>query len=793
VKHFFATMLLAMAAVHPVNAQIKLPGIPKPNATQAAKPKEETPADIRKRLEQWQQEARETLARMEGENKAAPPVGITQAETDRRRRDLEQLVLATGSRIKGIDSIEDARKAATAARTALNQWTGFKEPPPYSVLMIDDLRDSRVNTDNRLDSHRASLDANDRMLKAAMADAGAAETALAAAVTQAEQAGPDKAAAARWRLEAERTRNRLLAVRIGYMEGVRDTLNEQIAATMAELTLLDRQIEIAAKHPRLGQQEFDHVEKITRERGAKLEREINEISRCLDQALDAAARARAEATAIQSQAAGTRDEKQAELAQLRLELAEARVMAQQTMTDTMSALAQFIRATPVAYRKRAVLMESTDPGEKAAALVALQDRYDLMRTFEWVLRTEREKADQALASLTTRIAFGNNDPRFQLLNEKRNVINELLQTLQRIDHGARPLRLFTLRWIREHTAGKGDAAGNGAIQRFSRLYSTLGSKLKDVWGIEISSYEKTFNIDGQTIVSRSPITLGSVIRALIFFAVSLWIASRVARRIQKSIVQRTHLGEAQTRMIHNWAMIVVAAILALTTLSYYGIPLTVFAFFGGALAIGVGFGMQTIFKNFISGIIVLIERRVRVGDFVDVDGTFGTVTEINTRSSIIRSPDDVETMVPNSMFLENRITNRTLTHRRVRRSIRVGVAYGSDPKTVMDILTDSANRHGLVCKDPTPFAVFEDFGDSSLVFMLYYWVNIDSSTNPGVVASDLRIMIDKRLSAAGLGVPFPQRDARLITDKPIRVELGDFRNSNSNSADESPEPPTGRS
>jgi small-conductance mechanosensitive channel len=145
------------------------------------------------------------------------------------------------------------------------------------------------------------------------------------------------------------------------------------------------------------------------------------------------------------------------------------------------------------------------------------------------------------------------------------------------------------------------------------------------------------------------------------------------------------------------------------------------------------------------------------------------------------------------MFLENRITNRTLTHRRVRRSIRVGVAYGSDPKTVMDILTDSANRHGLVCKDPTPFAVFEDFGDSSLVFMLYYWVNIDSSTNPGVVASDLRIMIDKRLSAAGLGVPFPQRDARLITDKPIRVELGDFRNSNSNSADESPEPPTGRS
>ena len=135
-------------------------------------------------------------------------------------------------------------------------------------------------------------------------------------------------------------------------------------------------------------------------------------------------------------------------------------------------------------------------------------------------------------------------------------------------------------------------------------------------------------------------------------------------------------------------MIVVGVFLAIGTLAFLKIPLTVFAFFGGALAIGLGFGMQTLIKNFISGIIVLAERKVRVGDILDVDGIVGTVVEVNTRSSIIRSADDVETMIPNSVFLENRVTNWTLTSAKMRRSLRVGVAYGTHPQKVMEILTE---------------------------------------------------------------------------------------------------------
>jgi small-conductance mechanosensitive channel len=245
----------------------------------------------------------------------------------------------------------------------------------------------------------------------------------------------------------------------------------------------------------------------------------------------------------------------------------------------------------------------------------------------------------------------------------------------------------------------------------------------------------------------------------------------VAKRIQRSVVARGHIAEAQANTLRNWGMIVMGFFLILGTLKFLHIPLTAFAFFGGALAIGVGFGTQTLIKNFISGIIVLAERKVRVGDVLDVDGVVGTVIEVNTRSSIIRSPDDVETMIPNSLFLENRVSNWTLSSPKMRRSIRVGVAYGTDPRQVMDILTEAADRHGEICKDPAPFAIFEDFGDSALVFILHFWIKMGGGANASIVSSDLRLMIQKRFSEAGIGVPFPQRDMHLTTDKPIQVQV----------------------
>jgi small-conductance mechanosensitive channel len=278
-------------------------------------------------------------------------------------------------------------------------------------------------------------------------------------------------------------------------------------------------------------------------------------------------------------------------------------------------------------------------------------------------------------------------------------------------------------------------------------------------------------VDGVVQSVSTSVTLGVLLRAVIFFVIGYWVLSMLSNRIQGTIIRRGHIAEAQARTLRNWAMIIVGVGLAITTLSLLKIPLTIFAFFGGALAIGLGFGSQTLIKNFICGIIVLFERKIRVGDVVDVGGVTGSITEINTRSSVLSSPDGRETLVPNSVFLETSITNLTLANRTLRRFINIGVAYGTPPGKVSKILSECAERHGLIHKDPAPLVIFQDFGDNALVFKLYFWVALDGKTNPELVESDIRIMIEKSFTENGIAFPFPQRDMHLKTDVPIQVSM----------------------
>jgi small-conductance mechanosensitive channel len=338
---------------------------------------------------------------------------------------------------------------------------------------------------------------------------------------------------------------------------------------------------------------------------------------------------------------------------------------------------------------------------------------------------------------------------------------------KRISQAVISQRKLIQRWVNDYAP---QSQPKKPFERLSTLATAVWDAVKKIWSFEVMAFEDKVEVDGQTITGKIPITLGLFLRALLFFVIGYGVFSRIASRIQASLVTRGHIAEAQAKTLRNWAMIVVGVFLAIGTLSFLKIPLTVFAFFGGALAIGLGFGMQTLIKNFISGIIVLAERKVRVGDMLDVDGIVGTVTEINTRSSVIRGPDDVETMIPNSAFLENRVTNWTLTHAKMRRSLRVGVAYGTSPQKVMETLTESAGRHGLICKDPAPFAVFDDFGENSLVFSLYFWLDLRGATNAMIVTSDLRLMIEKRFAELDIQVPFPQRALHLNASQPLQIE-----------------------
>ena len=346
------------------------------------------------------------------------------------------------------------------------------------------------------------------------------------------------------------------------------------------------------------------------------------------------------------------------------------------------------------------------------------------------------------------------DPKLVPLNKQRAILWEKQALIQRTIQTITNQRRTISRWL-YHYSDKQKAPWHApAAEMLSNVWQTA----KGIWNIPVNRYEERLEVDGQEVVQTRFVTLGTIIAAILVFIFSYFIAARICRRAQRILVHRQLIGEAQARTLRNWVMLFVALLLAFATLNWLNIPLTIFAFLAGALAIGVGFGTQTIIKNFISGIILLFERKIRVGDIIDVDGVNGVVTEINTRSSIVRGVNGVENLVPNSLLLENRVVNWTLNSRLLRRELTLRVVLGSPTQQVIEILHEAAARHGLILKEPAPFATLAHFGDSSLDFILYFWIELNDKTNGLLVDSDLRIMIEKRLAdfEIHVGITRPQ-------------------------------------
>lgn len=760
-----------LAFVFAGDAHAQLPPLKKPAEPKAAETPEK-PEDTRKRIEQWQKEGREALARLDAPNGAAvAPPGITSAEIEERRRDLEQLVLITTNALRDFGTADQARKSYEKARAEEAAWTGFRETAPFSILLLDDLQNERDAILAKLRTHESALTNIQNLRTTTISELKSAEDAANTALAAVQNADAVVADAVKWRLEAARGKVRALAARAGYFNYIQETLNPRISSAKVELALVDRKIGIVKPEAVFSEEDLAKVEAATKERAKSFTKEIAAVSKRLQTAVTTRDKAQSALDVLMAKPAEERDPAQLELANFRLEVTEGRVESLQSVIEALEGLILLENMGYKAYQDRRTILTTKDENERAKTLESLAALSERFRAWLNVLNNEMATCGADLSKIESRATtIPAGDPRFELLNEQRAARSEKLAMLQRVHQTVTSQRGIVRRWIDGFT----DEEKKTPVSERLASYAKKGRELiEKTWSLEVMSYEDKIEVDGETITGKIPVTLGMLLRALLFFVIGYAIAAHLAKRLQRIMVTRGHIAEAQARTLRNWAMIVVGVGLALTTLSFLKIPLTVFAFFGGALAIGLGFGMQTLIKNFISGIIVLAERKIRVGDILDVDGIIGSVVEVNTRSSIIRSPDDVETMIPNSLFLENRVTNWTLSSSRMRRNVRVGVAYGTDTRVVMEILTDCAARHGLVCKDPAPFAVFEDFGDNALVFMLYFWVEIGKGTNAMVVASDLRLMIDKRFTEADIGVPFPQRDIHLISQQPINVRMTD--------------------
>jgi potassium-dependent mechanosensitive channel len=308
-------------------------------------------------------------------------------------------------------------------------------------------------------------------------------------------------------------------------------------------------------------------------------------------------------------------------------------------------------------------------------------------------------------------------------------------------------------------------------ERWSDLVLSLHEAASAVWEYELFTAEDNIEVDGQKITGKRSITVDKVITGLLILIIGYWIAVKLAQSIEQLSVNRFAMDASLARIARRWILFVELIILGTLSLMFVHIPLTVFAFMGGAMAIGAGFGMQNLLKNLISGLMLLLERPFRPGDLVEVGGIRGRIIDIGMRSSHIRDGNGIETLIPNSTFIEEKVTNWTLSNQSVRIAVKIGVAYGSPVQEVTDILREAAERHGLIEDKPPPLILFEDFGSDALIFGLYVWLELSPEVDWRVVASDLRYIINKKFAARGISMAFPQRDVHLDVNQPIDIRV----------------------
>lgn len=268
-------------------------------------------------------------------------------------------------------------------------------------------------------------------------------------------------------------------------------------------------------------------------------------------------------------------------------------------------------------------------------------------------------------------------------------------------------------------------------------------------------------VDWSKKVPGLPLTGEQIVRLVVLIVFVFWLSGRAKSLLYSRFLKRSGMDRALQYAISQvvgYVVLIVGIVFVFQNNS--GLDLSTLAVFAGAVGVGLGLGLQNIASNFISGLVILAERPIKIGDRVEVGELAGMVTEIHARSTTIVTNDNISIIVPNARFIEDTVTNWSHGDAKVRFRIPVGVAYGSDIQLVKRTLIEAGKSHPSSLPKPEPTAFFDSFGDSSLNFELVVWSD-EMSYRPLRYKSDLNYAIEKGLREAGVTIPFPQRDVHI--------------------------------
>ena len=283
----------------------------------------------------------------------------------------------------------------------------------------------------------------------------------------------------------------------------------------------------------------------------------------------------------------------------------------------------------------------------------------------------------------------------------------------------------------------------------------------DVWGTIKKFLDLGFQFgEGEKSIH---ITVG----LLLLLTLAFLLTSTILQGIRKFFTRKMEVDDKLKFIsIFKFIKYLVYVVVILFTMSAAGINITILITASAALFVGLGLALQEIFQDIIGGIFIIVDKSLRVGDIVEIDGRVGKVFEIKLRTTRAITRDDKVIIIPNHKFISDIVYNYTQNHKTTRESIKLGVAYGSDVQLVTKLLLDVIKTHRNVLKSPKPFVLFEDFGDSALMFSLNFYIT-DSFSDPRI-KSELRYKIDAEFRNNNVTIPFPQRDVHLFQQAPFQ-------------------------
>jgi small-conductance mechanosensitive channel len=695
------------------------------------------------------------------------PAGVSPQELLMQQVLRRRLVRLLEQQLSDVAELEAARTRRAALIEEAQGWTRFPEPPPYSIFLTDHLREEIEVERLRIRNAESILNLLAEMLERNRRLFAQSEEKIRRLNEQLElDADSDAAARWSWLREQERLRSQVVAASLGVFEAERRLREERMAESRVRLNLLLRQSVIAQAGMTFNSADLEQAIAVLGNERAALEEELATMEGRWTNALAALESTRAKARALSEPGtgdpAGTAPAlQQVATQETQLEALGVAVRALRLMLEvtTLEQTMWQLRFAVGDTRKASQLRDS------ARQLADLSRRLELWREHELQQLNESASRIQLQESQLNQLAP--NSALRLLVQEELEALRGRDQYLLRALRGIERAERLSQRWAEGLRTAE---ARLPLVSRIASLFSDGRSFLQRVWSFELFAAADTITVDGQQITGKRSVTIGKVSTAVLILVVGYWVSGLLARMTESQLVRQLKVEVNLARLISRWTRTVLVICLIVISLASVRIPLTAFAFAGGALAIGLGFGMQNILKNFVSGLILLFERPFRVGDVLDVGGQQGEVTGIGLRASVLRLWDGKETLIPNSSLLEGNVTNWTYSDNKVRLTVCVGVAYGSDVRRVAQSLEGVAQRHGLVEKDPKPMVLFTDFADSSLDFELRCWVDF-SKASPVQVESDLRSMIHSVFAENGIVIAFPQRDLHLHAPRPIAVEM----------------------